>query len=208
MRPVYICACLFACVALPSAAAPAGRISPDRASDVTVIIDLKGPYSTAAVKEMQREATRIIQTSGLQIDWRRRDEVANAVFNDLVVMTFKGSCTFDPAPPIYDELGPYAVTRTANGEVQPFGEVDCDRVVNSVRTAMFGSDYARAEMLIGRALGRVVAHELVHMLTKSGEHAREGVYKASLSGKQLISASLPLSAMDVDRLRLEHRTSR
>jgi hypothetical protein len=176
-------------------------------SDVTVIVDIKGPYSKAAFKEMEHEATRIIETSGVKIDWRRKDEATNAVFNDLVVMTFKGSCTFDPAPPLYDELGPYAITRTANGEVQPFGEVDCDRVVNSVRSAMFGNDYNRADLLIGRALGRVVAHELVHMLTKSGQHAHDGVQKAALSGKQLIAASLPLSAMDVDRLRMERRTA-
>ena len=100
---------------------------------------------------------------------------------------------------------PYASTRTANGEVQPFGDVDCDRVVNSVRSAMFGGDFAKADMLVGRALGRVVAHELVHMLTKSDVHGREGVQKPALSGKQLIAASLPLSAFDVDRLRLERK---
>lgn len=154
---------------------------------------------------MRREAAQIIQASGIQLDWRLRSESMNATFNDLVVMTFKGSCSFDPAPPLYDELGPLAVTRTANGEVQPFGEVNCDRVVNSVRSAMFGSDYNKADLLVGRALGRVVAHELVHMLTKSGQHAHEGVQKAALSGRQLIAASLPLSAMDVDRLIQERR---
>jgi hypothetical protein len=61
-------------------------------------------------------------------------------------------------------------------------------------------------MLVGRALGRVVAHELVHMLTKSGQHAHEGVQKAALSGRQLISASLPLSAMDIDRLIAERHS--
>jgi hypothetical protein len=70
---------------------------------------------------------------------------------------------------------------------------------------MFGGDYARADLLVGRALGRVVAHELVHMLTKSGQHAREGVQKAALSGRQLIAASLPLSAVDIDRLIQERR---
>ncbi|MES1257852.1 MAG: hypothetical protein ABUS51_05465 [Acidobacteriota bacterium] len=202
-RLVCIFTCLLACLALPMVTA-----AQDAASDVTVVVDIKGPYSPTAIREMQREATRIILSSGIQLDWQRRENVSSAVFNDLVVMTFKGSCTFDPAPPRYDELGPYAITRTANGEVQPFGEVDCDRVVNSVRTAMFGEDYARGELLIGRALGRVVAHELVHMLTKSGQHGHEGVQKAALSGKQLISRSLPLSAMDVDRLKLERHSSR
>ena len=68
---------------------------------------------------------------------------------------------------------------------------------------MFGGDYAKGDVLVGRALGRVVAHELVHMLTKSETHAKEGVEKAALSGRQLIAASLPLSEFDLDRLRLE-----
>jgi len=196
MRVVYSCALWLASLALTSGAAPI-VVSP---SDITVILDVKGTYSPVSFSEMRREASQIIQVSGVRLDWRLRSESMNTTFNDLVVMTFSGSCSYEPAPPLYDELGPLAVTRTANGEVQPFGEVNCDRVVNSVRSAMFGADYARADLLVGRALGRVVAHELVHMLTKSGQHAREGVQKASLSGRQLIAASLPLSAMDIDRL--------
>jgi hypothetical protein len=201
MRPVSFCAFWLASLALTSGAAPI-IVAP---ADVTVILDIQGAYSPVAFSEMRREAAQIIQVSGIRLDWRLRSELTNATFNDLVVMTFKGSCSFDPAPPLYDELGPLAVTRTANGEVQPFGEVNCDRVVNSVRSAMFGGEYARADMLVGRALGRVVAHELVHMLTKSGEHSHEGVQKAALSGRQLIGASLPLSAMDIDRLVQERR---
>ena len=58
---------------------------------------------------------------------------------------------------------------------------------------------------MGRALGRVVAHELVHMLTRSDDHAREGVQKAALSGRQLIAASLPLDAFDAGRLKLARK---
>jgi hypothetical protein len=169
-------------------------------TDVTIILDVKGAFALAAMREMESEAGRIIGTSGIRLDWRMRND-ATATFNDLVVLTFKGSCLYEAVPQLYDELGPYAFTRTSNGEVQPFGEVDCDHVVGSVRNAMFGNDFAHSDMLVGRALGRVVAHELVHMLTKSGEHGHEGVQKPALSGKQLISASLPLSALDVDRLR-------
>jgi hypothetical protein len=68
---------------------------------------------------------------------------------------------------------------------------------------MFGGDFAQADLLLGRALGRVVTHEIVHMLTHSAEHGREGVFEASLSGRQLIAPSLPLSAMDIDRLHLQ-----
>jgi hypothetical protein len=140
------------------------------------------------------------------LDWRSRSEAADATFRDLVVMTFKGSCVFNPMPILYDELGPYAITRTTGGEVQPFGEVDCDHVVSSLHSAMSGADYVKADLLLGRALGRVVAHELVHMLTKSKQHGREGVEKAALSARQLISESLPLSAFDIDRLQQERHS--
>ena len=70
---------------------------------------------------------------------------------------------------------------------------------------MSGLDYARGDLLIGRAMGRVVAHELVHTLAKSGQHGFEGVQKPALSGKQLIGASLPLSAFDIDRLKQERQ---
>ncbi len=192
-----ICVYLIAGLAVPLGAG-VDRVSP---SVLTVILDFKGPHSRTSLKEMQRESGRILKSTGVNLDWRMLGQDSSASYSDLVVMTFKGSCEYEPAAPIYDELGPLAITRTTNGEVQPFGEVDCDRVVNSARAAMSGSDYARADLLIGRAMGRVVAHELVHMLTKSGQHGTEGVEKAALSGKQLITASLPLSAFDIGRLK-------
>ena len=201
MRHVKICACLLVAAALPAAA-----ITPATEADVTVIVSFKGAYSAPAIKEMQREASAIIKTSGVRVDWRSRSEAADLTFNDLVVMTFKGTCVFNPMPMVVDELGPYAITRTTGGAVQPFGEVDCDHIVSSLHNAMTGSDFGKADMLLGRALGRVVAHELVHMLTKSKQHGKEGVEKAALSARQLISESLPLSAMDVDRLQQERRS--
>jgi hypothetical protein len=198
MRPVYVCACLIASLASPVFAA-----TPQ--PELTVVLDFKGTWSRQSVQEMQREATQIIGASGIRLGWVSRGDAGQSSFSDLVVLTFRGSCTYVPAPPRYDELGPYASTRTSNGEVQPFADVDCDHIVNSVRAAMFGGDFGKADMLVGRALGRVVAHELVHMLTRSDVHGREGVQRAALSGKQLIAASLPLSMFDVDRLRLERK---
>jgi len=200
MRHVKICACLLAVMALPIAAKP-----PVAGADVTVITNFKNSYSAPAIKAMQSEVEQILKSSGVSLEWRSRDEAADATFNDLVVMTFKGSCVFNPMPIVYDELGPYAITRTTGGEVQPFGEVDCDHVVSSLHSAMTGGDFAKADQLLGRALGRVVAHELVHMLTKSKQHGREGVEKAALSARQLIAESLPLSTFDVDRLQQERR---
>jgi hypothetical protein len=143
----------------------------------------------------------ILLSSGVRLAWGIAGEHPEAVYSDLAVMMFRGDCEFAAAPPRYDELGPYAMTHTGDGEVLPFGEVDCDRVISSAREAMSPADYARGDQLVGRAMGRVVAHELVHMLTGSTIHGVEGVEKSALSGRQLIAANLPLSVFDIDRVR-------
>jgi hypothetical protein len=170
--------------------------------EVTVILNFKGPHSGGATKEMQKEAAFILKDAGVNLAWRPLAGASNEVYDELVVMTFAGSCELTPAPPVYDELGPYARTWIEDGNALPFGEVDCARVVSSVRDAMSGNDAPGcADQLLGRALGRVVAHELVHMLTRSVRHGRDGVTEAALSGRQLISGSLRLEKDDVLRLR-------
>jgi hypothetical protein len=170
-------------------------------SEVTVILNFKGPHSAGTTREMQREAAFILKDAGVNLAWRPLAGASSETYSELVVLTFAGSCEFEPAPPLYDELGPYASTSVTDGQVLPFGEVDCARVVNSVRDAMRGEWFGWRDLLLGRALGRVVAHELVHMLTRSVQHGREGVTEASLSARQLISGSLRLEKDDVLRLR-------
>jgi hypothetical protein len=195
--------CLLLALSLPASA----RISRSRPvpvtllATVTVVMDFKGPNSLNTTKEMQREAESILGASGVQLAWRSRAEAATEDYPDLVVMTFRGNCKSEPGLPRYDESGPYAVTWTTDGQVLPFGEVDCQKVIRSARSAMWGGDLARAESLYGRALGRVVAHELVHMLTKTGTHAKDGVQREALSPRDLTGASLTLSRTDLDRLK-------
>ena len=200
MRPVLICALLTVCLVFALAATASHPIP----SGLTVILDFRGAHSDSSIREMELESSTILERTGLKLDWRLRNEASKDSYPDLVVMTFKGSCQFDQMPRVYDELGPLASTKTTDHVIQSFGQVDCDHVVQSARSAMWGGDFAHADMLVGRALGRVVTHELVHMLTHSATHGREGVFEEALSGKQLIEAKLPLSALDVDRLNVEH----
>jgi hypothetical protein len=63
-----------------------------------------------------------------------------------------------------------------------------------------GCDFAYADLLLGRALGRVLAHEVVHILTRSGAHGHDGVAKTALSGTQLIAPELRLEPADLRRI--------
>ncbi len=140
-----------------------------------------------------------------RLEWKSREEAENASFDDLVVVRMNGACELPsaalPPPPLYDELGPLASTYETDGEVQPFSEVSCDRVGAFVRSGLHGGDFKKGDLLLGKALGRVLAHELVHMLTRSKEHSREGVFQPGLSVEQLLTGELLLSPGDIERLR-------
>jgi hypothetical protein len=193
MRHVGISALLLAAIA-PAALA----------EGVTIVLDFQGPRNEQSVSEMKREFAGIMKNSAIHFEWKSRTEADHAGFTNLLVVRFKGTCILRPIPYLYDERGPMAFTYSTEGEVQPFSEVECDRVTNVVRSAMSGSDFANADLLMGRALGRVVAHEVVHILTKSGTHGRTGVAKTALSGRQLISDELRLDPEDLDRIRADH----
>jgi hypothetical protein len=175
------------------------------ASDLTVVLDFQGAHSEQSIIEMQREAQAVLRASGIHLDWRTRSQASRESFNDLVLVKLSGNCDVDAAPQAFGKRGPLGSTFISDGNMLPFAEIACDRVAASVRSAMSGSDFETPDVLLGRALGRVVAHELVHVLTGSCEHGLEGVHKAALSGRQLIADSLPLSAADAIRLRQRNR---
>ena len=193
---VGLTACLLFSAALPVFSAPV-------ATNLTIVFDFNGPHSAQSVEAMKRETQGILKDAGVHLDWKSRDEAVNSSFAELVVVRFKGACELPP-PPLYDELGeigPLASTFETDGRVQPFSEVSCDRVGAFVRSGLHGNDFKRADQLIGKALGRVVAHELVHMLTGIKQHSHEGVFEPGLTVQQLVAGELPLSPGDLQRLR-------
>src|SRR3954469_5059097 len=179
MRPVCICALLLA--------ASAAAANPP----LTIVLDFQGPHSSRSVDAMKHEIEALMQPSGIKFNWRLRGELGEAAVDNLIVVRFKGKCVLEPVGYLYDERGPLAFTYSTAGEVQPYSEVPCDKVTAAVRSAMAGADFARADLLLGRALGRVVAHEMAHMLAKSGAHSHDGFTKPALSGKSLIARERP-----------------
>lgn len=192
MRPL-LCALYLAA----ASAALAADLPP-----VTVVVDFEQPPSELSYTAMQKEAESIFLAAGRKLSFKLRSEtVSGETFADVVMMSFRGKCQMDSFPVMIDERGPLAWARTEGGEVQPFGIVQCDHVQRSVKSAMGGRDYKDGNLLMGRALGRVVAHELYHMLAKTGDHAHEGVARGALSGKALIAGELSFRPEQLTRLR-------
>jgi hypothetical protein len=168
---------------------------------LTLLFRFDGPYAEGSLIEMKRELGLILKDSGIRINWRNRDEVGvSESFANLVVAKFRGKCRMEPVPYLLDERGPLGFTYSSDGSVLSFSEIECDKVRSSLRTAMWGGDYGHSDELFGRALARVLAHELYHMLTGTQSHAETGVARRSLSGSELISGRLRLTQSELDRM--------
>jgi hypothetical protein len=153
------------------------------------------------VDAMKSELAEIWKGEAVKLDWRPLESLkpGESFPSDLVVVHFKGDCHLHPINPfLIDERGPQgpaplAYSPTVNGEVQPFSAVLCDRVNRSVSSAIAPNQRKTGDLLYGRALGRVVSHELYHILNQTRDHEREGLAKKSLTGQQLIAPSFHFS---------------
>jgi len=193
MRPVIA----YVTIALAEFAASAATTTIEKPVDaLTIILKFDGPHSDVSIAEMKRESESILRETGLHLSWRMRDEVDGESFSDLVIVRFRGKCMMEPTPFGYDERGPLALTHTNGTVILPYSEVECDKVRSSIRSAMSAGHYARGDLLMGRALGRVLAHELYHIVGNTCEHAPDGVARRALSGAQLISDRLELRPVD------------
>jgi hypothetical protein len=191
MRFPAICAFALAALA-PSASA----------ASLSIVLDFEAAPSLQSVAEMKREFEGILKPSRLAFDYKTRRQAEQVASEDLVVVRFKGQCVLNPGPTVA-ESGTLGFSYTVGGNVQPFGEIDCDRVVRAVGSAVSAVDYLRSDELLGRALGRVLAHEIVHMLSGSVAHARDGVAYKELTGRMLIAPELHLAARDFARIHLD-----
>ncbi|HBY64082.1 MAG TPA: hypothetical protein DEH78_30030 [Solibacterales bacterium] len=169
---------------------------------VTLLLEFDQPYSEISYLEMQRELETVLKPAGVKLNFKLKSEMTEGeAFDDLVLVRFRGNCKLDHFPVVFDERGPLAYALTVEGEVQPFSVVRCDHVRKSVKSAMFGGDHAKGDRLMGRALGRVVAHELYHIVAKTHDHGKEGIARKGLSGKALISDRLEFDTEDAARIK-------
>jgi len=156
---------------------------------LTVLLTVEGKTSPAAMNELKSELSNIMHATGRKLDVRLREQATvDETFEDVVLVKLKGTCKMERLIPFMDERGPLAWTHSTDGAILPFAEVSCDRIANVVARAMWGGERKQADKYLGRALGRVLAHELYHILGKTHEHNADGsIAKEALSAKQLIS---------------------
>ena len=167
---------------------------------IAVFMKFDSRPSEPLIRIMKQEVDSIMQPSGLLFDWRLlNDKRGDSAFRDLVVLRFKGQCdsvdpTGFPEPPQSVVLGS---TLVSGDRVLPFTEVGC----NEIRSFIPDSPSRERESLLGRAIGRVVAHEIYHVLLRTTHHSRAGLARTWQTPRDLRSARLVFDPSTSEELR-------
>jgi hypothetical protein len=173
MRPVYcaVSILLLVCAAHASVG-------------VTVVLQFDGRYSELSIGEMKTEAQAVVRESGVVLSWRRMDKLSSSEASPrMVVVRLRGVCEVgQPVPALSLEPVPLGYTYILGGEPSPFSDIECDRVRSSL-----GPQSGRDELAFGRALGRVLAHELHHAINRTRRHTATGYMHNSLSVADLVA---------------------
>jgi hypothetical protein len=155
------------------------------------------PASDAAMTpeaslEMEQELGHLLEAAAIRVEWRDRAVDRGSVENDYsAVVHLRGSCR--PAEPSirfeHAASGTFtlASSAVADGVILPFGDIDC-AALNSFLGPMLWKEPAQArELIYARAVARLMAHELYHVIGQTHEHARSGIAEPSFTVAELLS---------------------
>ena len=179
-------------IALVALGAPALRKPMEtggQQTTIAIIMDFEEPYSDSVLEAIQDETERILRPSGLQLEWRfyEKSPIHRGILNREAVIRFQGRCRAGDPPPAHVKQSALALTHLSGKVVLPYADVHCDQVWNLIQDEIRPKTPPRTEVLLGRAVGRVLAHELYHVLAKTTKHAAAGLAKAGLSAQELVS---------------------
>ncbi|HLH17283.1 MAG TPA: hypothetical protein VKX45_08685 [Bryobacteraceae bacterium] len=168
---------------------PTSRKTPS----VGVFLDFDTAPGTVPMEMMKKEVDKILKPAGVALDWRLASENrGDQAFSGLVVLKFKGKCRIESwgetgSEPQPGEAMTLGATKVVNGRVLPFTEVECDQVKRALAYLPPQAGAKERQKAFGIALGRVVAHELYHILARTTAHAGHGLARASESLEDLVS---------------------
>jgi hypothetical protein len=169
---------------------------------ITIYTEFESEHSAQLTESLKSELTAIMGPIGLQFEWRDLKAArGNEVAVELVVVSFKGKCAMQDVVPTQPESGALGWTHMSDGDVLPFSDVDCNRVRKLISNATQGASDSDREHRMGRALGRVVAHELYHIFANTTKHASCGVAKAFYTANELVSDSFQFDVKESRKLR-------
>lgn len=145
------------------------------------------PTAVVVRHALEDEVEAIMGPLGRHFLWRPISGVnGHEVSSELAVLTFKGACSVEGLA--LKEIHPGALgwTHVSDGAILPFAEIDCDRIRRFVQKELLFRKPADREEIFGRAVARVVVHELYHIFANTPHHGHDGVAKSAYTVQELL----------------------
>jgi hypothetical protein len=181
-----------------------GWALPTDQSDNGVVVYLKADVTPPqrTLNYMKLELGSLMSAAGYRTEWQDAGGVPPSTEWPLVVVQLRGNC----APPEGNvatgrAAKVLATTSTSGGRIIPFSFVDCASVNHLLAGALASESGEHREFLYGRALARLLAHELCHILLMSGDHSRGGIAKAGFTARDLLIDQIGFEESTLARLR-------
>ena len=159
---------------------------------------------------LQQELKRLVAPAGIDLTWRTNADrtQTHEEAGQLIVGDFAGNCSVDSlsnaqvASPAKFTLAEASVSE---GRVLPYFTVDCNRVVRTLIPMLQPLSPPMRQTILGRALARVIAHEIYHILAETIGHDDAGLAKAKLTFHDLTAPGVELSPASLQRIRAAYR---
>ena len=194
-------------------------IAGEAAAELCIDVDLKfagRDASSVTVQSMQAEAAAIWQPYGVQIRWQASpDDVPCPIVRGSfdVLVEYQPSSSRQTSAPVV--LGR---THLVPGRIDCVGiYVDYDETLSLIESVggsqllTLASHPDLGPVDIGRALGRVLAHEIGHVVLGASRHLPFGLMRRSFAAGDLVALrrwAYSLSKQEVERLGLRERELR
>lgn len=156
----------------------------DRAQSGEVSVYLRGEFETSSSLRaaFTIEVNRLMATLGYRVNWPYH---ANNVPGTLILVTAEGSCSTASEASVSPEGKALASTQEVNGNILPFVWLKCAEL-NALLAPELRANRGGQEERYGRALARVLAHEMFHILAQTSHHAESGVAQRAVTARNLL----------------------
>jgi len=156
---------------------------------------------------LHQELARLLSPAGIELAWRKQSDTSREEMGHLVVGTFDGDCSVESLPSLSSwphgmTLGESAIS---DGRILPYFKVDCSRVVRMLAPRLQALSVPSRATLLGRALARVMAHEIYHIVAQTSDHEPRGLSKAQLTLSDLTGGQIEFSSSSLLRIRMAAR---
>ena len=170
--------------------------TPAQVGTAALYTDFRNEPAPGVLQALHQELDALMAPNGLHFVWKSLHENQFSASPELAVVTFSGRCDVLPPAPSPLPVTRLGWTHISDGIVLPFAEVDCNAILTYVSRDLWAKPAPSRESILGRAIARVTAHELLHILAGTAAHGDHGVDHPTLSVSQLLADDMRFDELE------------